>query len=469
MGGGDKSGGYPGPLLSGIGNYRDWRRSFKAFALIKKCAIALEPVEGKEPALTELAAQEADALCKAYLTLSVEAHIRDEVESATSAYAAWQNLSALFTAHSAAGYAQEIERYHTMKQGPTEDLLTFKFRLSECVSNLAAAGQAPTPNQQAIRFLNGLRKEDYKEARRVLLIDDAKAAALTITTALPSLLLVERELDPPSGGGGGGGGASGAFVTTAGMRPGGAKPKPKAKPGKDKDKGTIAQRSCWKCGSTSHLKRDCPERAERATDARGANAQGLFAALGASTAMRADGAAFQPNLAPGYEAWVIDTGAGWHMTNSAAGLSCLEPCSVKLAVADGRVLTARQKGTLTLESNLGATITLCDVAYVPDAATSLLCVGRAAAGGAELRANATGAHITWRDPVTGSPAALKGYTHEYVYWSPFKRVMQARGAAPALALAGGARDVQEPLRAPNALRSERARSVLRNRARLQSG
>lgn len=314
--------------LHGAANYHTWR-----YAMLN----TLE-YHGLDGAITtdnngSLLETKADKLKKAknMIALNIDAALFTHVSKYDSAHAMWEALQRLYEEKGLSRKISLLRTLTSVKLAECESMQSYVDEIVETANKLTNAGLELDDEWLASILLAGLT-DHYQP-----LILGLEASGLDLT----SDHVISKLLDSLPGSSSGS-----AFVV-----------------GKTKQRSKkIWKRKCFKCGSTEHMKKDCPKAGNKGgeKDAR----HGAFIALAASC---------DTNDAQ----WYLDSGASSHMTpnrNMLSGIR-LNGDLGKISTADGGTAAVRGTGDANLSID-GSKINVKDVLYVPNLSVNLLSISR---------------------------------------------------------------------------------------------
>ncbi len=136
---------------------------------------------------------------------------------------------------------------------------------------------------------------------------------------------------------------------------------------------------CFGCQKTGHLKRDCPEVADRKTQNK-INTESLTEYLKSRK----------------HKCPIVDSGCALRLTNNEGRLTppVVTTQKVMIRQADGTILRAIHKGNATLTHKTGKTLTLEDTHFVPELSEDLISVKALNEGGYSVSLTPNGGTIT---------------------------------------------------------------------------
>ena len=154
-------------------------------------------------------------------------------------------------------------------------------------------------------------------------------------------------------------------------------------PQQQRARGRAQKRSCWICGSTNHLKRDCPKKDENQSNN---GTKGTVNHVQATEPMKFDltnncfhvssGTATEPNVNHSLREIVIDSGSAFHIFNYSPKSGTLkEEQAVTLTAFDGSTRTSQGSGVyeISIEDDQGTWVQLSITGqFVPEATCCLL-------------------------------------------------------------------------------------------------
>ena len=353
----------------------------KAVLVLQKC---WDVIGGPESDVVDASA---DKKAKAWLTLNVQDEHVEAVESAGSAREAWAALEKTFKGKSTARKLEASRLLSVLEMEPTEEITEYVGRAKALRTDLLSAGCEVSEEQVVYQVLIGLPSE-YDIAVRLL--EDKQD--LKLDDVLAKLLREEARLKRDAGQAQGGYGrmnierAMTAVPRRSALQSGFGF-------------GFSRGRTCWHCNEPGHFRHECPklkanaareatQAGGRSGDRRGDRSGGRGCSFGGGVmhtyAMAATGGTWDTVF------WILDSGAGHHITGNRDLLTDVRPCpDISVKFGNGGVLQAVSMGTVIIhtQSTLGVVesqILLQDVLYVPGAAANLLSVGRAIDKGAQI-------------------------------------------------------------------------------------
>ena len=407
----------------GTDNYATWSTRMQALLWSKELGEALED-----------AAHAGSTKAKGLLIMCVEDQHLPTIMAADSAAYAWEALANLYRQHSTARLLQLKRELATLKKRADEDVAEYVARARNVANQIEATGQDVDEDNILHSVLSGLPSK-YDMVRTIMTTADELPS---LSDALAKLLLVEgdgRERNT--------GNSEQAYFSGTG----GKMPKPGTKvyvpPHKRNGQGGPSKgketRPCWYCKKKGHLKADCRKlKADIASgkvsadegNSRSYN-QAAIVALAASEVLTAADAVEKPKLpwiltAQDFDIrdpvnqWVIDSGAGKHVTGYRDILQnyrLLEEPR-RLVYGDGNELEAVGVGDVIMARSLSPDnkVVVQDVLHVPGNKMNLLSISAATAKGAKVEFNPDAAYIYSGDELL--VGAAKNVNGLYMLYTP---------------------------------------------------
>jgi gag-polypeptide of LTR copia-type/Integrase core domain/GAG-pre-integrase domain/Zinc knuckle len=330
-----------------VDNYATWRTKMRFLLIQKGYWRAVETVGERD-----------DAKALAAIGLCVEDHHLPTIEKCTTAKAAWEALEAIYQAKSVAKELQLTRELNSLKKNPHEDVTKYISRAKAIRDQLQAAGSTIQDRAVVIAVLAGLPSE-YDML--VCVLENATTPP-TLDELLPKALMIEQRSSPLEE-------SKEQALFTKGKRS--FKKAHSDRPSGSKER---ESRSCYYCGKTGHLKKDCfKKKAEEAKTSSGK----------ASIALTATGSKIA-----GPTDWILDSGASRHITyNSSILVNQREAIGARTIVyGNGMEVQPRAEGEVLVleECDTGALLYLEKVLYEPGASANLLSVKCATEAGAKF-------------------------------------------------------------------------------------
>ena len=246
-----------------------------------------------------------------------EQHLETFREYAT-AKTLWETLAGLFRTKSQARRLQLENELSALRLETGEPLVKYVSRAKHLLSQLKAAGTTMEEDELCLSVLNKLPGE-FDMITTVLTVGDT---VLTLEDTLAKLLLVETSHQKSTSG-------SKAYVA----RPAAPAAAYKGQKGAGAKQKSKEIRKCHHCGKPGHLQADCwqKQREEGASESKH-QGQGFKRNEGNQGNLAAT--AYQ--ICAG-QAWILDSGASTHITQSQPGMSNLRAAPADLHITFGNV------------------------------------------------------------------------------------------------------------------------------------
>ena len=342
-----------------VDNYATWSIRMRAVLISKGlwAAIGAASPPGTAAATAVDAAMDQKAL--AQIILHVADHHLITLGNCATAKAAWDTLKATYEARTNARRLLLRRELTQLKMGATEPLTKYAARATDLQTQLRAAGEDVKDQEVALQFLAGLPPA-YGMISTVLTTSDA---ALKIGEMLPKLLQVEQMTQPES--------SSEAALY--------AKPRGGNSHGNGGRQQPREERTCFYCGKTGHLKRDCKKK--KRDEAAGSNHKQHSSNQHGAIALTAS------TSGSGRQAmrWVLDTGASRHITAEKSILMNARPLDEDITITFGNGGTGKAIATgEVMLHTADAAFHLQDVLLIPEATENLISVRHATKRGVEF-------------------------------------------------------------------------------------
>lgn len=228
----------PGIEKLNVDNYATWRTKMK-FLLITRGLWGAVSGESATP--------DTDSVALALIGLYVMDHHLPVLERCATAKEAWDQLEATFQAKSNARKRQLRKELSLLRMGPMEPLTMYVARAKELQNQLRAAGHAIPDQEVAWAVLAGLPSA-YDTV--VTVLETSSTADIALDDVLPKLLPVEQRMAQESKSN-----ARGRPEAALSAHRGGGAPR-----GFDGASRLPETRTCYSCGKSGHIARNCPNR-----------------------------------------------------------------------------------------------------------------------------------------------------------------------------------------------------------------
>ena len=385
----------------GSTNYGHWATDFKAFITIKVLDDAVCGTAGAVDA-------DKDKVAMAWLTRAVLPMHYGTLTRAGTARAAWQALRDVHVKECKARQLALLQALNDLCKLSSETVTVYVGRAMDLRDGLQAAGHDISDQELVLRLMSGLKHlREYDTIVTVMMSKDE----LTLSDLQAKLLIEEARVTATAGVDAqmerafySAGSNSHRFALGYGFN--------RFAPGQGNRFGSRQGRgragsgfvpTCYYCKEVGHFKGDCPklkakERAEREGARGGDHGNPRSGGRGGEGYGRTYAMAAIPinlrnpvkdrvpsfvNTWRGAE-WVVDTGAGHHITGELTSLINRRPADVTVTFANGEARKVIVKGDVLIVLKDGDRITLSDVLYVEGAAANLLSVPCATRKGSEF-------------------------------------------------------------------------------------
>lgn len=301
--------------LKGGENFYDWQFQMENYLAMKGYSDCIVKKSAAENVPKETGADKLSA-AKGMLVLSMETALHPHIRKCKSALEIWQTLEKLFEDRGHLRKTDLLQKLVTNKLEDCDSMTTYIGNIMTTIAKLENIGLTVGEDWTVAFLLVGLGKnfESFKMglgANIELKSDELKTKLM--------------ELDEGKGGE--------ALYTKHAPN--------KNQKGKNQRK---KKRNCFKCNSTLHLQRDCPEKnknQQKKNAKTDENANSAFCAIHAFNA-----------TSPESESWYIDSGASRHMTPDDGVLKNKQKCDVApITAADNKKMQVKSYGETIIEPN----------------------------------------------------------------------------------------------------------------------
>jgi hypothetical protein len=316
---------------------------------------------------------EKDQKALSHIALHVKDHHIATISGCTTSKAAWDALKAVHQAKNMARRQQLRRDINSIKMGNGEPLNKYFNRGKTLWQDLAATGDTLSESELVWTLLHGLPKE-YE--LMVTVFEATDASNLTMDTTLSKLLPIEVKNNRTgedegkaffsnargrgSRGRGGYSGRGGRSSTGRGSS----------------NSNKHADKECYYCGYKGHISSEC--RKKQRDESNGISKDKAQGSRSVALASLSNTVYTTPDV------WALDSGATRHMTPYQSILSNVKTLEHKIVITFGNGHTAEAVSTGDVEftSELGKSLILQDVLYIPDMHFNLFSVKCAAEKGA---------------------------------------------------------------------------------------
>jgi hypothetical protein len=355
-----------------------------------------------------------DAKALALIGLAVEDQFLPTVGACATARAAWEALAAIYRSRSNACILILKRQLNSLSMQDTEPVTRYVSRAQALRDQLAAIGHPVDEADVVLAILNGL-PDQYNTL--VTLIENSDPMP-DLASVLSKLLVVEQRSSPSP---------AGAPTPDTALYTNVQKPAPTT--------GLRETRTCHYCKKKGHLVRDCKKKkaADRRQGGRHDKQQPIalraMALTTAASATSTSAASVAEDPAPPTDSfdnmWIVDSGAGHHITCNADWLVNPKPLSggERIQYGNGSVGLPSHKGTVVLRKSISRNrkVVLQDVWYDKTAKYNMLSVSKAEEAGAHFVFKRGSCYL-----YMGDELLLKGYRQGGAY------VINSKAVTPAL-------------------------------------
>ena len=389
-------------------NYATWSTRMR-FLLISKGLW-----EAVQPPASATGPHPQDSKALGLIGLAVEDQFLPTVGASTTAKAAWDALTSIYVSRGNACILVLKRQLNSLRMQDSEPVTKYVARAQALRDQLAAIGHAVTDMDVVLAVLNGLPEKYYT---LVTLIENTTPMP-NLGEVLSKLLVVEQRTTSPAGAPT----SSDDMALYTNVQ-------------KSANTGLKETRTCHFCHKKGHLVRDC--RKKKAADRRHGGrpdkqqpialmAMAPTTAASCSTPTTAVDAVMEPSNSayPLHHMWIVDSGAGHHITCHADWLVCPKPLSgEQISYGNGSVGTPSRTGYVVLQDSLSShrKVVLQNVWYDESAQYNLLSVSKAEEAGARFEFRDGNCYV-----YMGDELLIQGKRHGGVY------VISSRAVTPAL-------------------------------------
>jgi transposase InsO family protein len=349
----------------GVDNYYIWSKQMKCLLISRGVWEAISDFSNAEP----------NKVQKAYslIGLSVSSHNLPIWDKCATAKEVWDALESIYKASSVARRVQLRKELISLQKQPTEPITVYVARARALRDSLSAAGEDIKEEQLAMSVLAGLPSE-YDMLATVL---ETTGSHMELNSLLSQLLTVENKAQANSKAA-----TDSAFLSM--QRP---PPRQLARGARANDSRQRQSIECFYCHKKGHMKKDCRKKQRDDSAQAGRGRQRPVASLDRpfSPHRTHDNVALSATGSLAAACWVLDSGASQHITNSCDVLKNAKLLDSKLPIMFGNGAQGQAVAIGSVDiAHDGASISLQDVLYVPEAAANLLSIPRAADRGAHF-------------------------------------------------------------------------------------